>query len=560
MPKKPLYPTLDDFIRKAHEVHNNKFDYSLIESYHNLNDMMSIICPVHGVFTQKAQMHLKPKNYACPECRKEAILKAKGASKEDFVKKSKEIFGDRFDYSKAMYKNAHTKVTIICRLHGEFKQLPSNHLKGHVGCQGCNGQSSITVESFIQKSKEVHGERVVDYSFLPDTLKNMHQKVMLRCVKHDRMYEVEINSHLRGRVGCDLCSPSAKMSKDRFLHKSPPELKVLNFDYGHIDWENVNVRSKKEKIICPVHGEFHQSLEHHLSGKNGCSRCSRTQVSAEEKSLADFVESLGVEIVRNDRNVLDGKELDIYIPSHNVAIEYNGVFWHSENMGRGKWYHYNKWKDCHDEGVRLLTIWSDDYNRKRNIVHSHIKHVLGLSDNKKIPARKCVVRMVNSSVARQFFNNNHIQGFVPSTYYVSLQYDDHVVAVASFLTSGEDYILTRYATSEVVVGGHSKIVSHFERMFNYRKLITFADLCFSDGSLYETTGWVQDKIIPPSYSYCVDGYNREHKFSFRKERFKKDPSLFHDEILTEKQLADINNLKRIWDCGKIRYTKKKVTQ
>lgn len=129
-----------------------------------------------------------------------------------------------------------------------------------------------------------------------------------------------------------------------------------------------------------------------------------------------------------------------------------------------------------------------------------------------------------------------------------------LVALGAFLKSGDNYILSRYATSMNVVGGHSKVVKYLERNYSYGRLITFADNTFSAGSLYEATGWEKDGLVPPDYSYLVNN-KRQHKFGFRKARFSRDPSLLFELNMTESELAALNGLLRIWDAGKVRYVR-----
>ena len=105
-----------------------------------------------------------------------------------------------------------------------------------------------------------------------------------------------------------------------------------------------------------------------------------------------------------------------------------------------------------------------------------------------------------------------------------------------------------------VQGGHSRIVSYFEKTYNPESLCTFADLTFSDGGLYRNTGWREDKLLPPDYSYLRSGV-RQHKFSYRITRFRNDPSLEFVEGATERELAAMNNLLRVYDAGKIRFTR-----
>ena len=276
-------------------------------------------------------------------------------------------------------------------------------------------------------------------------------------------------------------------------------------------------------LKCVKHGEyFSYDMFRILQGLEGCNKCRTSGTSKKEKALADFVEhELGFSIERNYRKIdgLSPKEVDIFIPSRNIAIEFNGLYWHSA-LYLDKNYHYDKWKKCADAGVRLLTVWEDEWENKQDIVKSHIKHVLGLNNDEKVYARNTVGEPITKG-------------------------------------TGDNYQLVRFATSKTVVGGFSKLINYFEKNYEYELLITFADLGFSDGALYEKNGFVLDKVMAPDYSYIVQNtVQRFHKFGFRRERFEKDPLLIFDESLSERQLAEVNGLERIYDCGKLRYVKK----
>ena len=133
---------------------------------------------------------------------------------------------------------------------------------------------------------------------------------------------------------------------------------------------------------------------------------------------------------------------------------------------------------------------------------------------------------------------------------------NELVAVMVLKRSGSKYpgqwTLDRYATACSVPGGHSKLLKHFQRNNTWTSIVTFADLTISEGSLYETTGWTRDSELDPDYRYVYRN-QREHKFNFRRARFRDDPAFQYDPDLTEKQLAQMNGLPRVYDCGKIRY-------
>ena len=262
------------------------------------------------------------------------------------------------------------------------------------------------------------------------------------------------------------------------------------------------------------------------------------------------------------KGVIGRFELDMYVPSRQLAIEYNGVHWHSDaNPKMTRTYHYDKWLACRDKGIQLIQIWEDEWNRNPEQVKRMLAHKLGASDERKVFVRKTTVVEIPKKEAEEFLNENHIQGFVSESYYLALWDNEKSEVVALLVlkneagTGGKTLNIIRYATSANVVGGFTKLLKHATKAYRPDFYITFSDHCVSDGGLYENNGFVADKELPPDYMYVV-GNVRKHKFGYRINKFKADPNLLWEEGLTERELADLNGLKRIWDAGKTRWVLK----
>jgi len=185
----------DIFIEKANNVHNNKYDYSLV-NYINILTKIKIICLTHGIFELTPDSHLF-KARGCPIC------SGKKITTNMFIEKAKEIHGNKFDYSLVNYKNNYTKIEIICKEHGSFEMLPSNHLFKKQGCGKCVGRHRTT-EEFIHKSKEIHEDKY-DYSLVNYT--KSHNKIKIICIKHNKIFKQTPHDHLSGN-GCPLCNES----------------------------------------------------------------------------------------------------------------------------------------------------------------------------------------------------------------------------------------------------------------------------------------------------------------------------------------------------------------
>lgn len=279
-------------------------------------------------------------------------------------------------------------------------------------------------------------------------------------------------------------------------------------------------------------------------------------VSSAQEEVSAYIESLGFDIIRNDRSVIAPLELDIVIIGKGVAIEFNGTYWHTEAQGKGRGYHKNKRDLCADKGVTLIQVWSDDWEDKPDVVRTMIAHKLGLNAKPRIYARKCLARGISHGESAVFCDANHILGRANGSAHIGLFTADGVlVAVSVWRRDGDRLLLVRYCTSRVVVGGMGKLLAKgisYARELGLRQIVTFADHEVSDGALYEKLGFTAEATIPPDYSYLVGG-RRTHKFRYRKERFRTDPKLTYVDGATEKQLARMNGLERVWDSGKTRY-------
>lgn len=196
---KHLKSSTIDFIEKARKVHGDKYDYSLVD-YVNAKTAIKIKCPIHGVIEQTPDRHLR--SCGCPYCGGSIKL-----TTEQFISKAKEIHGDKYDYSKAKYVNAHTPITIICPIHGEFQQKPSEHLSGY-GCKQCGIErrsqaQALTTDKFIERAKKVHGDKY-DYSKVEYI--NSSTPITIICKKHGE-FQQRPDSHLQGQ-GCPICNSS----------------------------------------------------------------------------------------------------------------------------------------------------------------------------------------------------------------------------------------------------------------------------------------------------------------------------------------------------------------
>lgn len=283
-----------------------------------------------------------------------------------------------------------------------------------------------------------------------------------------------------------------------------------------------------------------------------CRRCSS---SSSEKELQNFIESLGFVVESNKRDIIPPLELDIYIPELNFAIEFNGIYWHSDKF-KDKNYHFQKMSLCKEKGITLFQIWEDDWNGKKDIIKKMLKHKLDVSEEPTVYARNTYFSKISSDEAKQFLDENHIQGYSHASKNFCLKdKEDNIVSVMSTSLHKRELFIDRYATSLNVPGGFSKLLKHTIAYYDdsIDKVSTFSDNMISEGKLYENNDFYIDKLINPDYQY-VYLMKRHHKFNFRKKRFKEDKNLQYQPELTEKELVALNGIGVIWDAGKIKWS------
>lgn len=263
-------------------------------------------------------------------------------------------------------------------------------------------------------------------------------------------------------------------------------------------------------------------------------------------------------VERNNTTICKPKQLDFFLPEYSIAIEFNGLYWHSDKHDRiDRNYHYNKFKVCQERGVRLLTIFEDEWLYHSETVKSKILNFLHKDGGTKVYARKCTISEISFGDSEAFLDKYHIQQSTSGTIYYGITDSDRLVGVAVFKQRNRktnEWELVRYATSTGVVGGLSKVIARFERDCQPSKLVSFADNRWHTGESYRRVGFVEECTIPPDYAYVVDK-QRIHKFNYR-HCFLPKKIKNYDSSLSEVENMKRNNIWRIWDCGKVKFVKR----
>lgn len=294
-----------------------------------------------------------------------------------------------------------------------------------------------------------------------------------------------------------------------------------------------------------------------VNGNSGCSRC--RSHSTGETEVGELLTALGVKFDPRRRNLIPPQELDFYLPDHAIAIEYNGLYWHSETTGKTKNYHLGKWRKCRDIGVRLITVWEDDWRDRRSAVEAMITRELGLSEDSETAARDLDVIQVDDAETKRFLNAHHARGALPGPSW-SVQFglthpEQGLLAVSAWRQDGRELYLDNYAASKTIDGALDRLLSTGYRWAAERGLshiVAFADHCLSDEDKYDNLGFIEDEEVPPDYSNVVDG-RRYYRSILDKALFRDDPKLKYDPSITEEDLVALNKMHRVWDCGKTRW-------
>jgi hypothetical protein len=258
---------------------------------------------------------------------------------------------------------------------------------------------------------------------------------------------------------------------------------------------------------------------------------------------------LGVETITNYK-LANNRQVDVYCPVFQIGFEFDGLYWHND-LRLEKTYHLDKTHAAASQGIRLIHVFEDEWDFKRPIVESRIKHLLGIS-SKSIFARKCKIGSVDKATEKAFMEQNHIQGHAKSSVAYGLYYNNELVSVMTFSkpskAKGQKNIpghweLLRFCSvlDTHVVGGAGKLLAHFVKHHEPVQILSFADSRWSIGTLYKSLGFIENTHTAINYWY-VKGERRYHRYALRK-------SSSDNQCLTEYQNRLNQGYLRIWDCG-----------
>lgn len=338
-----------NFVSKMKRLFPN-YDYSQID-YKGSKVPVKIICPEHGEFEIIPNIAITYSR-GCPEC--QGIQNHKMTT-QHFILKSEKIHGKRFEYSKTTYVNMKTPTTIFCYKHGEFQTLPQTHLRSsNGGCPLCNSRRKLTFEEIKERLLKIYGNK---YDFTNTNYVDTKTPITYVC-KDCGHENTQVPANMLSGFGCKWCSQRFK-NTEQFLVDARKE-HGNTYDYSKSEYLGAKTNVT---IICPLHGEFEQLPQNHTVHGMGCPKCAQEKLSKQTTSSGEnkvynfLVDKFPEEnIIPNFRLSPNSYELDIYIESLKLGIEYNGIYWHSEKIKSSE-YHYNKKRKFEALGIRVLMIW-----------------------------------------------------------------------------------------------------------------------------------------------------------------------------------------------------------
>jgi hypothetical protein len=476
--------------------------------------------------------------------------------------------GDRYSYPPQEIRGGKSKVTIICPDHGPFEQAAGKHAEGD-HCRECSyidrgRRQRFDTPTWIARARAVHGDR---YDYTHVVYRGDQLKVIIVCTNHGEFRQVA-GWHTQGR-GCPTCGNERKAAgRQKDLAHFVERARAAHgdkYDYSQTVYSNALA---KVTIVCPKHGIFEQTPANHGYGY-GCQKCVSGTPSPVECDLFAFVQSLCPDAYQSDRTIIKPKELDIVVPSRRLAIELNGVYWHSDRRTRERGAARHKYDACAAAGYRLIAIACKDWTERRGPVEQLVRSALGADNRPALHARECRVVAVPNPETVAFLDQHHPQQ--PGAVYAhrfGLEHPQYgLVAVMTFARDAYDrnraesgvWDLTRFATSARVRGGASKLFTHAVRTLGCQEVVSYSANDWFAGQTYAHLGFDLAREIPPDYRVYHHALGFRPKSSWARKRLPDrlrqigrsdiafDPAT---DPRTEWEIEDAVNAFRMWDSGK----------
>ena len=469
-----------------------------------------------------------------------------------FLKKANNLNKEYISFSKVHYINNRTPVTFIDKEYGEFQMTPSNFLKGQDCFQRRNSKISSTkqqtTEWFIEEARKIHGNL---YNYSKTVYTGAHNKVIIIDPIYGE-FEQEANVHLKGsghpKRGVIKQAELQTYSTEKFLSLA----KDAHPDNPYLDYSNVNYINSKTKVVVTctkrdskgnIHGSFNILPTNLLKGR-GCPKCGNHLSIAQEELMSFLSQYTTVE--KENRLILNGKEIDIYLPELKIGIEYNGCNFHSEKYGKTEHYHLWKTEECNKQGIELIQIFEDEYHFHKDCVLGFLKYLLRLNQQ---PPTDLLIRIKEISIRdiNQFLKQYSLDEIVfdSDAINVGAYANDELITSLSFdyHSNSKQAILTKIGHNWNYISNFDSnfklLLEYFIGSYNPTKILYQADRRWwinKEENIFTNVGFKLNRILPPDYRYYSSTVNTYKRFTW--EEIKNDSN---------------NRYYRIWDCGRLEY-------
>lgn len=389
--------------------------------------------------------------------------------------------------------------------------------------------------------------------FVTDHLKNPDIKAKAKATFAAAVRGVgtEENNVVRKEIETTLGSKVLNWESLSFTRYGTPAKKDRRQELTFICQECQRENSFTFTLVDEVPSRCSSCAACHAMEKRGARR------SKGEIEIEEYLKSLGEKVVPSLFSIAPGFEVDLYLPDHNLGIEYNGLYWHNENR-RDRNYHLEKLNAATKNGKRLIQIFEDEWILNQKVVRNRLAHILN-HGTKLAGGRECEISEPNPGQVRELLEENHLQGSCIYQVAKGAYLDGKLVSAMTFSRPrmfigrsepvDNEWELVRFVSSGSIPGIASRLMSAFRKDYPHDSVISYADLRWSDGGLYDSLGFTLVKQSPPNYWYVRDG-KRYHRSAFAKYKLVEqgfDSTMTEDEIMRERGYL------RIWDCGTLVY-------
>lgn len=524
-----------------------------------ISDRVDFVCPYHGIYNQEIRVHIKKstgeKIGGCRAC------------SQNYKRHYEQWFIDMLAHEEDKEKARHNalqsidKVDLICPIHGVF-----NTTVGYITCNGkktTHGCPQCGKERQLKKYSETMQENRPEYPqwFIDDIAKEedkerarkreitKRDEILFHCAKHGDYLQI-VTNHLKkgikeGKGGCKKCAVELMKNtiKEVSLRKRKEYPEWFINDLAHKEDKQRardRVLSSKDTVefVCPIHGNYLQSVNNHFvfstqRGRCGCPICAYRK-SRPEDELFEIIKNLDNDAKQRDRSILKNKktghylEIDVLSNNHKLAFEFNGNFWHSKHH-REINYHFFKYEECINKGLRLFTIFQKDWDTDKEKTINYIKQLF--TKKLRISARKTELKRIDNITVSDFYSEYYLNN-------TTMQYDisyglflnNELISAMSFSRSKnkDEWLLQKYCVKfgVTILGGANKLIKHFKKETNPVSITAHSDCCYFNGNIFDKLGFIFKGYSKNDYYWFYNGEYIEKDECVETILKKKYPELY----------------------------------